>query len=349
MQSPRITFGIIVLNGEPFLRYCLQALYPHAHQIIVVEGACPGAEEVAQPDGHSSDGTLHWLRDFQSQEDPEGKVVLVTAEDEGYADGFWQGEKDEMSQAYAKRATGNYLWQVDSDEFYLDEDIIRIKQLLQDRPQLSTISFKQITFWGGFDTTVDGPFVRYEPNVAEYHRLFKWGPGYEYVTHRPPTVYDGRGVNLRAQNRLTGKQLHHKYHIVMYHYSLVFPKQVLEKCQYYGNAQWAKRNVAEQWAEQNWGKLTQPYRVHNVYRFPSWLERYLGKHPKQILQLQEDLQNRKLDIEVRNQKDIDALLSDASYQRGRARIKAFGWVYWLRFQAYFAVWRIARAVFPKQR
>ena len=40
MTNPiKITFGIIVLNGEPFTRYCIRALYPHAHEIIVAEGA----------------------------------------------------------------------------------------------------------------------------------------------------------------------------------------------------------------------------------------------------------------------------------------------------------------------
>ena len=39
-KLPSITFGMIVLNGEPFVRYNLRALYPFAHQIIVVEGVC---------------------------------------------------------------------------------------------------------------------------------------------------------------------------------------------------------------------------------------------------------------------------------------------------------------------
>ena len=38
VDLPRVTFGIIVLNGEPFTRYCLRALYAFAHEIIVVEG-----------------------------------------------------------------------------------------------------------------------------------------------------------------------------------------------------------------------------------------------------------------------------------------------------------------------
>ena len=36
-EIPRVTFGIIVLNGEPFTRYCLRALYPFAYEIIVVD------------------------------------------------------------------------------------------------------------------------------------------------------------------------------------------------------------------------------------------------------------------------------------------------------------------------
>jgi len=35
---PKITFGIIILNGESFTRYNLRSLYPFAYQIIVVEG-----------------------------------------------------------------------------------------------------------------------------------------------------------------------------------------------------------------------------------------------------------------------------------------------------------------------
>ena len=38
-MEPRITFGIIVLNGEPFIRYCLRQLYPHAHEITRAVGA----------------------------------------------------------------------------------------------------------------------------------------------------------------------------------------------------------------------------------------------------------------------------------------------------------------------
>ena len=118
LDMPKITFGMIVLNGQPFIRYNLRALYPFAHQIIVVEGASPGAANICTLDGHSTDGTSDALWDFKAHEDPEHKLTILTAQDEGYANGFWPGEKHEQSQAYAKRATGDYLWQVDVDEFY---------------------------------------------------------------------------------------------------------------------------------------------------------------------------------------------------------------------------------------
>src|SRR5204862_3398887 len=96
----------------------------------VVEGPAPGGRNIATPDGHSSDGTLDILRRFRENEDPEHKVTVVTAEDEGHPDGFWPGEKHEQSRAYAKRATGNYLWQVDIDEFYKTRDMERILGML---------------------------------------------------------------------------------------------------------------------------------------------------------------------------------------------------------------------------
>jgi len=79
----RVTFGIIVLNGQPFLEYNLHALYPFAHQIIVVEGATEAAASLATADGHSTDGTLEVLRRFKAEHDPDGKVVLVTGGSSG--------------------------------------------------------------------------------------------------------------------------------------------------------------------------------------------------------------------------------------------------------------------------
>ncbi len=315
---PRITFGMIVLNGEPFVRYNLRALYPFAHQIIVVEGSAPAAVAIATPGGHSSDATLETLRDFKAHEDPGDKLTIVTAEDEGHPSGFWPGEKHEQSRAYARRVTGDYLWQVDVDEFYRPKDMATAVDMLREDPGITAMSFKMITFWGGFDTITDGWYLR--QGAAIYHRLFRWGPGYQYVTHRPPTVHDAQGRDLRTLRWIDGPALARRG-IVMYHYSLLFPQQVREKCSYYGAADWAGRGGALRWAQENYLGLCDPYHVHNVYDYPSWLQRFRGSHPPQIAAMRQDIAAGRLAIELRPTADVDRLLRSPGYWLGRSRLK----------------------------
>lgn len=340
---PKITFGIIVLNGEPFTLYNLRTLYPYAHQIIVVEGAVPAAVEIATEDGHSTDGTLEMLRQFKAEYDLDNKIIIVTAEDEGHPNGFWPGEKHEQSQAYACRATGDYLWQVDIDEFYKQEDIQSVITMLQNDPEITTISFKMITFWGGFDYITDGWYLRQGAEI--YHRLFKWEPGYSYITHRPPTVYDSYGRNLRDLNWINGYELAHQHGIVMYHYSLLFPKQVIEKCQYYGNATWTVSPEAQRWAQDVFLNLKNSHRVHNVYHHPSWLDRFSGKHPAQIEALRTDLEVGRLKISMRPNADIENLLNSPIYSVTRWALKVLYWVWHLsRWKVKSAIGRITNWV-----
>ncbi|NIS70623.1 MAG: glycosyltransferase family 2 protein [Proteobacteria bacterium] len=316
---PKVTFGIIVLNGEPFTRYCLRALYPFAHQIIVVEGAVPAAANIATPDGHSSDGTLDTLREFKRHEDRDKKLTIITAEDEGHLDGFWPGEKDEQSQAYARRATGDYLWQVDVDEFYKPEDMQFILKMIQDDPSIAAVSFKQITFWGGFGYVTDGWYLQWGAGV--YHRLFKWGHGYRYVTHRPPTVYDPQGRNLRKIRWINGYKLAERG-VFLYHYSLVFPKQVVDKCTYYSHSDWASHaGEALEWAYSNFFSLKNPLRVHNVHQYPSWLERFQGQHPAEIVHLQHHICDGRINVELRRTDDIERVLDLYCYMFKRAVLK----------------------------
>ena len=308
---PRITFGIIVLNGEPFIRYTLRALYPFAHEIIVVEGATYGAKNVATPDGHSRDTTLDTLRQFKAEEDPHNKLLIITQ------DGFWS-EKDEMSQAYANRATGDYLWQVDVDEFYMPDDIQIIIRLLRDDPTITAVSFKTITFWGAPDYAVDGWYLRRGAEI--YHRLFKWGDRYRYVTHRPPIVHDSHSQDMRDLHWLTAEDTE-KLGIRMYHYSLLLPKQVIEKCDYYSHAEWAKRQGALDWANNAYLSLNFPYHVHNIEEYPGWLYRYRGEHPPQLLAMWQTITQNNSGYDIRQTDDIEALLNSIRYKIGRTLIK----------------------------
>lgn len=324
MSAPRVTFGMIVLNGMPFLPYNLRTLYPFAAQIVVVEGAAPGARGIAAPDGHSRDGTLEALRRFAAEEDPEGKLNIVTAEDRGHADGFWPGEKDEQSRAYAKLAAGDYLWQVDVDEFYLPDDIARMVRLLADRAP-DAVTFPTVTVWGALDVAVDGWYLR--RGAGDFPRLFRWGPGYEYVTHRPPTVAGPDGRDLRELLWLDGAGAR-RLGFVMRHYSLLLPKQVREKVEYYSN--WGlyqdqiRAEELSRWLQDSYLTLRRPYRVHNRYQYPSWLESYDGRHPPEVLRMMDDITGGRLDVETRPMDDARRLLASPGYRAGREALRLAG-------------------------
>jgi glycosyltransferase involved in cell wall biosynthesis len=314
---PKISFGIIVFNGQPLTKYCLRSIYPFAHEIIVAEGACVKAKEIATRDGHSTDGTLQALQEFKEQEDPECKVKIVTK------NGFWS-EKDEQSQAYAKIASGDYLWQVDIDEFYKPEDILYVMRMLRNNPEITAVSFKILSFWGSFDYRVDGYSLR--QGAAIFYRLFKFGNGYTYVTHRPPTVHDPKGRSMTQLYLVDGYEMARR-NIYLYHYSLVFPKQVLDKCEYYKHHEWRQCKTILEWAEKNFMRIENPYRVYITHTHLSWLERYKGTHPLEIYRLMKDIEDKHIKIELRPTEDIERLLRKKSYWLGRLALKVIGFFY----------------------
>jgi hypothetical protein len=310
-ELPKITFGIIVLNGEPFTRYCLRSIYPFAYEIIVVEGGHMDAKSVCTTDGHSVDGTLETLFKFKEQEDIENKLTIVTR------DGFWP-KKDELgndrtpqSRAYAERATGDYLWQVDIDEFYRESDMRNIITMLKEDPTITTISFKQKSFWGDINYISDAEYLR--KNVGGWHRVFKWGKNYTYLTHEPPTITDENGIDLRTKHWIRGEKMAKK-DIFMYHYSLLFPWQVEQKVKVYKDEKPESYSEAIQWAENNYFKIGNPFRVHNVYNSPSWLIRFKGIHPEQIICMMSDIKEGHVNAKLRRTDDIEAIVDSSDYR-----------------------------------
>ncbi|MGA7304461.1 MAG: glycosyltransferase [Rhodothermales bacterium] len=315
-RLPRVTFGVRAFNGEPFLRYNLRALYPFAHEIIVVEGALSDTASLATTDGHSTDGTLDTLHRFKEQEDPDDKLQIVRR------DGFWR-DAEEQSRAAAERASGDYLWIVDVDEFYQPADMRKILRMLLGDSTITAVLFKQITFWGGFDYVADGWYLsqRQGEGPGIVLRLFRWGPGYRYVAHRPLTIHDQDGRDLLMGKVLGGVKMAGQG-IFMYHYSLVFPLQVREKCAHYSRAEWARTPRMDVWAEEAFMRLGRPFRVHNVYKYPSWLERFEGRHPNEIEALRSDIAKGQVSVKLRPTEDVERLLRSRMYRVGRAILKA---------------------------
>lgn len=315
MSKARITFGMIVLNGEPFLRYNLRAIYPYAHQIIVAEGASPRAAHAATADGHSLDGTLQALYRFKAEEDPDNKLVIVTAEMCGHRDGFWPGEKDEQSRAYAERATGDWLWQVDVDEFYHPTDIERVIDFLQQHPDTTCLCFQAYHFWGGFDYLADGGLFWNRQYQGEpwgrYRRVFRWRPGYRYDSHRPPTIVDERGREVTRRRIRYADALG----VRMYHYYMVFPHQFAVKGAYYQNQPWERERgrLQKNLALLREVNLQNGLQIMDQYGTRNWLTRFQGQHPTQIEALRADLAAGRVKVETRRTDDIERLLADPRY------------------------------------
>lgn len=317
-ELPKITFGIIVLNGEPFIRYCLRSIYPFAHEIIVVEGGHEDTRSVCTADGHSIDNTLQSLNKFKEEEDRENKLIIVTR------NGFWP-HKDELgrsrtaqSRAYAERATGDYLWQIDIDEFYKKDDMQYIINMLKHNPDITAVTFPAYTFWGDINYMCDSWSIR--RGGQYYNRLFKWNTKYKYLTHEPPTVVDENGKDLNQINWMSGKKMK-KRNIYMYHYSLLFPWQVQQKVRVYKEEKPEGCSEVVDWAENNYFKLGNPTRVHNLYQYPSWLQRFKGSHPEQVICMMEDIKEGKVEAELRRTDDIELLLNSNKYKLEKILLK----------------------------
>ena len=127
----KISTGTIVLNAasilpKGMLEAQLKHLYSFSDEIFITEGATKAADHYwdgdtswLTMDGHSTDETLNIIKCFP---DPENKITVIQKK------GFWNG-KTEMCNEWSKRARGDYLWQIDSDEFYHEKDLKIIKKI----------------------------------------------------------------------------------------------------------------------------------------------------------------------------------------------------------------------------
>jgi len=330
--SPKITFGMIVLNGEPYLEYNLRALYPFAHEIIVVEGAYWAAKAHATADGHSTDNTLEVLQRFQAEQDPRDVVKVITR------DGFWD-DLTAQSQAYAEQATGDYLWQVDVDEFYPPKTMQGVVDLLADDPSITMMTFKAVNFM--YDIAYRVVSGRdFQRDYIEYRRLFKFGPGYQYVSHEPPTVHDADGRDVETVNALD-KNATARRGWLMHHYWALFESKVRMKAEAYAKRDWEGVSEAMPSWLANWQNLSNPFRLQSDYRYAAWLERFGGVHPPEILRLRNDLASSRVGGSLRNGAAVERLLGLRRY-----RFKRFFVRLWERLRGWDSYWRVYKAYRP---
>ena len=280
----KIAFGTIVFNGNYVFDEALRTIYPYASQILIAEG--PVTYWQQQGYTTSIDGTNELIDNFS---DPENKIKIVHSQ---------YKEKDEQCHAYMKFLNDDidYVWHLDSDEIFNPEDIEKLIQILE-KENFTSVGFKSISFYGGFDRYLTGFEQR-----AEFKRIFKVYPGSYWDRHRPP-IMAHTANNVLPHKHLDFNYLAYRYNIEMYHYSYVFPNQVYQKTKY-SKMTTCKQNCIDDYFNSIYlpwvlgndlekQKIEQKYRgVHEFipeYRGDAFSTRFKGQHPKIIFDNEEKL------------------------------------------------------------
>jgi hypothetical protein len=283
----KLSFGIIVFNGDYVLRENLSALYPCAHEIVITEGPVKHNQKLGFTS--STDQTVDIIKSFP---DPQNKIRLIS--------GKWEN-KDQMCNVYLKGMTGDYVWHIDADELYLSNDIEKVIKYLENNKNCYSMSFRLYSFYGGFERYVSG----FDENF-EVHRIQKFIPGKSvWKTHRPPTmIWPPSGKTCREMGHVDYK-ITSSWGIRIYHYSYVFPKQVKEKCDYYQKRfsglipdYWNKLFVPWMKADTDEDKRIVEKPTQGVHmwlphrRGPAFTKKFPGQHPETIEKARPVLEQR---------------------------------------------------------
>lgn len=274
-ENIKIAVGIIVFESDFVLKQCIEQIYPFVEQILVAEGPVKFWQDKGKIT--SEDETNIILDNFP---DPENKIKIVHGK---------FNEKLEESNTYMKNVNDDidYIWQIDADELYTIEDILKIKKfLIEEKP--TSVGVRSCSFFGGFDSYLTG----FELNKDNFLRIFKFVKGSVWESHRPPTMKYPYEI---VRKHIDSDELWNKYGIQMYHYSYVFPIQVYMKTQYYntfvnnGTIKNYYENVYLQWVigdENKKQHIEQTYRgVHEWIperRGDCYTTKFNLKHPETI-------------------------------------------------------------------
>lgn len=248
----------ITCNSALFIEKNLEHHYKHFDRIIVVDGpSLPGVRETTgngerltggKP--HSTDGTVDLVRSFQRS---HPNVVLITNKRS------WPGKASKFNAAL-KHLQPGYVWQIDCDEFWMDEDIKKLKQFTEKSPGFTDFEFYSLNRWGDAHH-----ITKMDPkawgNSTIWRRVFKFHPGDAWKTHEPPRMQ--RSVPERVLRRTETL----KMGIFLHHYGYCVRSQFEQREKFYGLKPGELTGPLDQWRENKplasvAGELV-PYRGRN--------------------------------------------------------------------------------------
>lgn len=175
-----------VYNSEEYLEQVLKSIYWFPRLIVVIDGAY----SKKMPSKYSTDQTNKIIESFP---DPDKKII--------YKRTWSTSQREQRSKGLKYLKEGDWLFIVDDDEIYKEEDLIHLKDFLAQG--------KKDNYWIGSYTFINSfDWYRYITSP----RLFRYKPGMAFTGSNSLTWDGGK---KRFGGRLTVPN------VVRYHYSYV--------------------------------------------------------------------------------------------------------------------------------
>lgn len=235
----RLVFLTIVLDGMPWIAHHHREFekLPFDWQWVISEGVAANTSctKWCAPmlPRLSNDGTTQYLDSLAAY---DHRVIIHRKE-------LWQGKLAMVNEPLRYMHEPCLLMQVDSDELWTAEQLVRLREMFINNPDKNCAYFDcdyrvgpnvHITSASGFGNN----------RAYEWHRAWRWQRGLSFQSHEPP-VFGNFKCNpfLHDQTRAAG--------LVFRHEAYSTEKQVASKSIYYGSPANAKghlyRDAVKQW------------------------------------------------------------------------------------------------------
>jgi glycosyltransferase involved in cell wall biosynthesis/radical SAM superfamily enzyme YgiQ (UPF0313 family)/ADP-heptose:LPS heptosyltransferase/tetratricopeptide (TPR) repeat protein len=239
-----IHFFTIVLNGEPYIRRHMEIFsqLPFKWHWHIVEGVADlrhdtawslenGARITKEMHclGRSNDGTSEYLDEVKSSY-PDN--ITLYRKPEG---SFWDGKLEMVNAPLVNIGGECLLWQVDVDEIWTAEQIMKGRSLFLNDPSRSAAYYICRFFVG--DGLVISTRDTYGNNTSyEWLRTWRYLPGDSWAAHEPPRLvrkYDEGVVDVATLNPFRHDTTEAN-NLVFDHYAYCLESQLRFKESYYG-------------------------------------------------------------------------------------------------------------------
>ena len=235
----------IVLNGEPFIRRHLDVFQklPLRWHWHIIEGVADLKHDTAwslehggritdclHNHGLSMDGTSGYLDELA-----ESYPAQITIYRKPYGQ-FWDGKLEMVSTPLTNITEECLLWQVDVDECWSAEQIVKVSEMFEAEPQ-RTSAWYYCNFFVGPNLRIITRNTYGNNSSYEWNRTWHYLPGDRWASHEPPRLCrldnDGNWYDLARYNPFLHAETESKG-LIFEHLAYVAAQQLRFKEIYYG-------------------------------------------------------------------------------------------------------------------